>query len=202
MQIQSQKSGFFLGLLATSSLLSSIASAAPYTIDADHSTVGFKVRHLAISSVPGNFAKFSGNFDFDPANLAKSSAEVTIDAQSISTNNQKRDDHLRNPDFLDTAKFSNMTFKSKSITAKSATTFEALGDLTIRGVTKPVTLNVEFQGSATDPWGNERAAFSATTKFNRKDFGLTWNKALETGGLVVGDEVAVNIEVEGIKKKA
>lgn len=183
-------------------LLASSAIADTYEIDASHTTVGFKVRHMAISSVPGRIKDFSGTFTYDPANVAASSATVELKPQSIDTDNQKRDDHLRGPDFLEVSKHAEMRFVTKKVTPTGKDSFDALGELTLRGVTKPVTLSVTYQGAAKDPWGNERAAFSATAKINRKDFGLTWNKLLDTGGLVVGEDVTILIEVEGIKKSA
>jgi len=175
------------------------SQAAEYAIDPSHSSVSFKVRHLAISSVPGKFGDFKGTFSFDPQNISASKAEVQIVASSINTGEQKRDDHLKSGDFLDAGKFSAITFKSNKVEKVSDTEFKAFGDLTIHGVTHPVTLNVTYGGSATDPWGKERAAFQATTKINRKDFGLTWSKTLETGGLVVGEEIDITLEIEGIK---
>ncbi|MCB0339453.1 MAG: polyisoprenoid-binding protein [Bdellovibrionales bacterium] len=175
--------------------------AAEYKIDADHSTVGFRIKHLSISTVPGRFKTFQGSLQFDPNNIASSKANVSIDVSSINTEQSKRDDHLRSADFFDVSKFPTMTFETTSVEPISKDTFNALGNLTLHGVTKPVTLKVEFTGSALDPWGNERVAFSATTTLNRKDFGLTWNKLLETGGLVVGEEVKIDIEIEAIKEK-
>lgn len=181
-------------------LLPAFASAAEYKIDPTHSTVGFKIKHLAISTVAGSFTDFTGSFEFEPNKIEASKAEAQINIKSVDTNQGKRDDHLRSPDFFDVAKFPEMKFVSKKVSDVKGDTFKVDGDLTIHGVTKPVTLDVTFGGVAKDPWNNERAAFAATTKINRKDFGLTWNKALETGGLVVGEEVAVNIEIEGIKE--
>jgi polyisoprenoid-binding protein YceI len=175
------------------------ATAADYKIDADHSTVGFKIKHLAISTVPGRFTEFSGTFSFDPANIAASKANATIAAKSINTEQKKRDDHLRSPDFFDASQFPEITFKSSTVTEIDKENFKVIGALTIHGVTQSVTLDVTYTGSAKDPWGNDRAAFTATTKLNRKDFGLTWNKLLESGGLLVGEEVSVTIEIEGIK---
>jgi polyisoprenoid-binding protein YceI len=175
------------------------SQAAEYAIDPSHSSVGFKVRHLAISSVPGKFGEFKGTFSFDPKNIEASKAEAQIVAGSVNTNEAKRDNHLKSEEFLDAGKFAAITFKSTKIEKVSDTEFKALGDLTLHGVTRPVTLNVSYGGSATDPWGKERAAFLATTKINRKDFGLTWSKTLETGGLVVGDEVDITLEIEGVK---
>lgn len=175
--------------------------AADYEIDSDHSTVGFKIKHLAISNVLGKFAKFSGNFSYDPSSPATSKVDATIELDSINTDQTKRDDHLRSADFFDTKKFPLMKFVSREVSG-NATELKVLGDLTIKDVTKPVTLIVQYEGQAKDPWGNDKVAFSATAKINRKDFGLTYNKLLETGALVVGDDVNIMLEVEGNKKKA
>ena len=175
--------------------------AADYTIDSDHSSITFKVRHLAISSVSGRFSEFAGMFSYDPNNVTTSKTDATIKIKSINTEQAKRDDHLRSPDFFDAAKFGEITFKSSAVKNPTAEGFQLLGDLTMHGVTKPVTLDVTVGGLGKDMYGNERAAFSATTKIDRKDWGLTWSKTLDTGAVVVGDEVTVNLEIEGIKKK-
>jgi polyisoprenoid-binding protein YceI len=187
----------FATFIAT--VCSSVSYAADYQIDPSHSSVVFKVKHLAISSVPGRFGDVSGTFKFDPANIEASSAEAKISVASINTMDAKRDDHLKSAEFLDIAKFPALTFKSTKIEKVSDTEFKATGDLTLHGVTKPVTLDVEYGGAAKDPWGKERAAFEARTKINRKDFGLAWSKTLETGGLVVGDDVQISLEIEGVK---
>lgn len=179
---------------------SSRADAVVYDIDLDHSQVTFKVKHLGISTVRGGFEEFTGTYSFDEENPSNSSVETAIVASSINTNKKKRDDHLRSDEFLDTKKFPNITFKSKEV-KWSGDDMQIVGDLTIHGVTKEVVLDTEYGGSVTDPWGNNRSAFTATTEINRKDFGMTWNKALETGGFVVGDNVKISIEVEGIEKK-
>ncbi len=191
-----------LTLLILLCFLPNLALAVDYTIDADHSTVGFKVKHLAISTVAGRFATFEGTFSYNPQDIEASKVEAKIDAKSINTEQPKRDDHLRKADFLNVEKSPYITFKSKKIEIESQEEFKVLGDLTINGVTKPVTLEVQFGGLATDPWGNERAAFSAQTTINRSDFNMVWNKVLETGGLVVGEKVTINLEIEGIKKAA
>lgn len=174
--------------------------AVDYAIDPDHSSVTFKIKHLAISTVPGRFSNFSGEFSYDPANVAASKASATIEAKSVSTEQKKRDDHLRGSDFFDVEKFPNIAFKTTSVEAAGSEAFKAHGDLTIHGVTKPVTLDVKFGGAAKDPWGKERAAFAATTQINRKDFGLSWSKTMDSGALVLGDTVDVALEIEGIKK--
>lgn len=175
--------------------------AADYEIDSDHSTVGFKVKHLAISNVLGKFAKFSGTFSYDPSSPATSKVDATIEIDSVNTDQLKRDEHLKSPDFFDTKKYPVMKFVSREVTG-NATELKVLGDLTIKDITKPVTLIVQYEGQAKDPWGNDKVAFSAATKINRKDFGLTYSKVLETGALVVGEDVNVILEVEGNKKKA
>jgi polyisoprenoid-binding protein YceI len=177
------------------------AKAEVYEIDPSHSTVGFKIRHLAISSVPGRFGDFSGTIEFDPKNIDKSHTEASIAIKSINTDNTKRDDHLKGADFFDAAKHPAISFKTTKVEPVSESTFKATGDLVMHGVTKPVTLDVEYTGSATDPWGNKRVGFAATTSLSRKDFGITWNKALDAGGVVLGDEVKVTLEIEGIEKK-
>lgn len=174
--------------------------AAEYEIDPSHSTVGFRIAHLAISSVPGKFTGFSGAISFDAAKVAESSAHATIKVSTIDTEEKKRDEHLRSPDFFDASKFPEMTFKTTNVVPVNAKEFNAHGDLSIHGVTKPVVLRVKFRGEAKDPWGNTRAGFSATTEINRKDFGLGWNKVLEAGGLLVGEEVEIMIDIEAIKK--
>ncbi len=189
----------FAFVMITSLFVASSSYAADYVIDASHSSVGFKVKHLAISSVPGKFAAFKGTFSFDPKDIESSKADAEISATSIDTGEAKRDDHLKAEDFLDTAKFPAISFKTTKVEKVSGTEFKAHGDLTIRGVTRPAALDVTYGGSATDLWGKERAAFLATTKINRKDFGLAWNKVLETGGLVVGDEIAITLEIEGVR---
>ena len=177
--------------------------AAPWEFDPAHTGVHFKVRHLMISSVRGEFEKVSGKIVYDEADVTKSTADITIDTGSINTRVVKRDEHLRSPDFLDVAKHPAITFKSKRVDKAGNGTLKMTGDLTIRGVTKEVVLTVEGPTPAIkDPGGNFRVGGHATTKINRKDFGLTWNKPLETGGVGVGDEVEITIDVEIYKKPA
>ncbi|MGH7849544.1 MAG: YceI family protein [Thermodesulfobacteriota bacterium] len=177
------------------------AEAAAYVIDPDHSQVIFKVKHMGISTVTGRFDLIEGSYSFDDADISKSSVETTITTASINTNKQKRDDHLKSPDFLNVAKNPTITFKSKEVKKGDGDDFIIVGDLTINGVTKQVELDAEYGGKAQDPMGNERTAFTAETKIDRKDFGITWNKTLDSGGLVVGDDVNIELEVEGIRKK-
>jgi polyisoprenoid-binding protein YceI len=177
------------------------ASADTWQIDPGHSTVGFTVRHMTISSVRGQFDKFTGTITAKGNDPASVSIDVTIDTTSIDTRSSDRDADLKSANFLDVAKYPTMTFKSKKIEAAGPGKYNVVGDLTLHGVTKEVTLEVEPTAPITDPWGNTRAGASATTKISRKDFGLTWNKVIEAGGAVVGDEVTVSIDVEAGKKK-
>ena len=182
---------------------SALAQSGEYIIDSSHSQVIFKVKHLAISTVTGHFDQFEGSYKLDSDNMSDSNVEATIVASSINTNDQKRDKHLRSDEFLDVEKFPSIAFKSKEIIKGDGNNFQIVGDLTIHGVTKEVTLDATYEGHVgSDPWGKERTAFIANGKINRKDFGMTWNKALEAGGLVVGDEVRMTLEVEGIRKKS
>lgn len=180
--------------------LPSLANAAQWSIDADHSNVGFKVRHLMVSNVRGSFEKYSGSVDINEKDITKSKLEATIDAASINTNVQKRDEHLRSADFFDVAKYPTMSFVSKKWSQAGNGALKVTGDLTIHGVTREATLDVApFSKESKDPWGNMRCGTSATSTINRKDFGLVWNKALELGGVAVGDEVNIALEVELIK---
>jgi polyisoprenoid-binding protein YceI len=174
-------------------------SQITYEIDPAHSSVHFSVRHMMLSNVRGEFAKLTGTIKYDPDNPSNSSVEVTIDAASISTRDAQRDTHLKSADFLDVEKFPTLTLKSKKITPKSGGG-TITGDLTIHGVTREVTLDVEGPTpEAKDPWGKQRIGASATAKLSRKDFGLVWNAALETGGVLVGDEVKMTIDVEAVR---
>lgn len=188
-----------LGLLITAA--ASMSFAANYTLDPAHSEVGFSVRHLMISNVKGKFNKYDGKFVFDEKTGKLSGVEVNIDPKSIDTNDDKRDEHLRSPDFFDTAKYSKITFKGDKVESKDGKPVKITGTLTMRGVTKPVTLDIDYRGTITDPWGNEKIGFGLTGKINRKDWGVSWNKALDKGGVTVGDDVAVNIEAEATKAK-
>lgn len=177
------------------------ASASTWNIDPDHSNVGFKVRHLMVSNVKGSFDKHSGTVDINDKDITKSKVEVTIDTASINTNVQKRDEHLRSADFFDVAKYPTMTFVSKKVAKAGKDKLKVTGYLTLHGVTRQVVLDVEGPSKESkDPWGNIRKGATASTKINRKDFGLVWNAALETGGVTVGDEVTITLEIEMIKK--
>lgn len=177
--------------------MSSTQSAAirTYAIDRSHSEAIFQVRHL-LSKVRGRFAEFDGTIALDEAQLENSSVEFSIKAASIDTNEPQRDAHLRSDDFFAAEKFPTLTFKSTSIARRDGNTFDVTGDLTIRGVTKRIVLPVEYLGKASDPWGKEKVIFEAETTLNRKEFGLNWNAALETGGFLVGDEVKVSLAVQ------
>lgn len=177
-----------------------VAAAATYTVDNVHSQVHFKVAHLVIATVRGVFTDYTASIEADPAKKTVQNVEAVIQTASIDTRNQKRDDHLRSADFFDAANHPEMSFKSTRITG-SGNDITVVGDLTIRGVTRPVELKGSFSGEARDPWGNTKAGFEATGKVNRQDFGLTWNKALETGGLLVGDEVEIGLEIEAARAK-
>ncbi|RME17285.1 MAG: polyisoprenoid-binding protein [Bdellovibrio sp.] len=182
--------------------------AAIYKLDPQHLLVGFDVTHMVISSVHGQFKKVQGQLDFNPQTGELKKVEAKIDVDSLDTNEPKRDHHLKSPDFFGVrdkkgqlvSKNRYMTFKSTKITHKGKT-YQIHGLLTLKGHTKPVVLTATYKGHVKDPWGNERIGFAATGQLNRKDFGLTWNKVLETGGLVVGNEVSIKIQGEAIKSK-
>jgi polyisoprenoid-binding protein YceI len=161
-----------------------------------HADVGFAVKHLMISTVRGRFGAVAGSVVVDVANPSKSVVEATIDVTSIDTRQEMRDNHLRSPDFFDAATYPTMRFVSKRIDGDVRRKFRVVGELTIRDITREITLDVTNEGSTKDPWGNERVGISASAKLNRNDFNLTWNQALETGGVVVGDEVKLSIDVE------
>lgn len=166
-----------------------------YKIDKSHSEAIFQVRHL-VTRVRGRFSDFEGTIQFDEARPEQSSVDFTIQATSIDTNEPDRDKHLRSDDFFAVEQFKTITFKSKRITKKGAESFDVLGDLTIRGVTKEVTLPVTHLGKAKDPWGNDKIGFETEMTLNRKDYGLQWNAPLETGGFLVGDEVKVSLSIQ------
>lgn len=171
----------------------------PWTLDTAHSSVEFAVKHMVISSTKGRFQKYTVDADINEENLANSKALVTIDVASIDTRDEKRDAHLRSADFFDVENHPTITFQTKRLEPKGGSDYRVTGDLTIRGVTKEVTLDGEVTGPVKDPWGFNRYGFTAQGKVNRKDFGLTWNTALETGGFLVGDDVKMSIETELMK---
>ena len=178
-----------------------LAHADVWQIDPAHTNVEFTVRHMMISNVKGQFQKTSGTITTNGNDPASAKIDVTIDSSSVDTRVEKRDAHLKSPAFLDVDKFPTITFKSTKVEAAGPGKWKVTGDLTLHGVTKPVVLDVEQSGTPIhDPMGNTRAGASATTKINRSDFGLTWNQPLEAGGVLVGDEVAISIDVEAIKK--
>jgi polyisoprenoid-binding protein YceI len=170
-----------------------------WTIDPTHSQVEFAVRHLMISTVRGRFGGVKGTVISDDSDLSSAQVEVVIDANSIDTREAQRDAHLKSADFFDAAKFPELTFTSTRVTDVRGGQFKLVGDLTLHGVTREVTLDVTSEGRGKDPWGGERAGYSATTKIRRSDFGLTWNQVLETGGIAVGDEVKISLDLEVVK---
>jgi polyisoprenoid-binding protein YceI len=172
-----------------------------WDIDVSHSAIHFHVRHMVISKVHGRFARWSGRIELDERDLARSSVDVTVDTASIDTQVADRDAHLRSAEFLDVARYPEMTFRSKRIEAAGGG-YRVTGDLSLHGVTREVVLEAEFAGFGKDPWGNQRAGFSAKGSLDRRDFGLVWNAALETGGVLVGEKVEISIEVEAVKQVA
>jgi polyisoprenoid-binding protein YceI len=176
------------------------AEMARYDVDLEHSIVEFKVVHMVVSKTTGHFKDYTGFIEMDPDAGTVKAIEATIKTGSVNTNHEKRDAHLRDADFFDVAKYPTMTYKMKSY-KKTGDTYTAVGDLTLRGVTKEITLVGTFNGVTKDPWGNIRAGFEAEGKVNRKDFDMVWNKTLDAGGLVVGDEVFIKLNIECIKAK-
>ena len=170
-----------------------------WEIDSSHSSLHFSVRHLVIAKVRGSFGRWSGTVQVPDGDFSKATVDVTIDASSIDTGVAQRDTHLKSADFFDVATFPTLTFKGGRVTGASGDRFTLTGDLTIHGVTREVTLDVTSEGRGKDPWGGERAGYSATTKIKRSDFGLTWNQLLEAGGFAVGDEVKISLDVELVK---
>jgi polyisoprenoid-binding protein YceI len=197
------KNGLMYSLTAATAfgmLLGTPALASTWEIDGSHSAAQFSVRHLMVSNVRGEFGKVSGTVSLDDKDVTKSSVDVSIDVASINTREPKRDEHLRSPDFFDVAKYPKMTFKSTGITKQADGKYAIAGNLTLHGVTKPITLVTELSPEVKDPWNNVRRGATGTATLSRKDFGLTWNKALEAGGVAVGDEVKITVDVEMVKK--
>ncbi|MDZ4797060.1 MAG: YceI family protein [Bryobacteraceae bacterium] len=185
------------GLLA----LTGSAFGATWTIDSAHSGAQFSIRHMMVANVKGAFSKISGTVEYDPGNVSASKVDATIDVTTVNTNEPQRDGHLKSPDFFDVAKFPTMRFVSKRVMAASAGKLKLLGDLTIHGVTKEVTFDVDAPaGEVKEPKGGARTGASASTKVNRKDFGLVWNRVIEAGGVVVGDDVLITLDVELLRK--
>jgi polyisoprenoid-binding protein YceI len=172
---------------------------ATYALDPAHSSAEFTARHMVISKVRGRFGTLSGTLTVANGGQVPTQISAEIDAMSIDTREEQRDGHLKSADFLDVEKYPTITFKSTKITG-SGPSFTIVGDLTVRGVTKPVQIDASFEGQGKDPWGNERLGFSGETKINRKDFGLTWNQLLETGGAIVGEEIKIELNVEAIRQ--
>jgi polyisoprenoid-binding protein YceI len=175
------------------------ALTGDYTIDTAHSRVGFVARHAMVTKVRGSFNEFEGTIHLDGDNPENSSGRVIIQAKSIDTRNSQRDDHLRSNDFLDMDNHAEVTFVSTAIKQDDETTFTVVGDLTVRGVTKSVEIPFEFTGSATDPFGNQRVGLEGSVVINRKDYGVNWNAALETGGVLVSEKITLEFEVSAIK---
>ena len=171
-----------------------------WQIDTSHSDIQFSVRHMMISKVRGRFENFSGTVNFDESNPTNTTVEIAVDLNSINTRDEKRDGHLRSADFFDVENHPTMTFVSKKVEQTDEFNGRLIGDLTIRGVTHEVALDVQYSGTAKSPWGTVSAGFSAKGKVNRKEFGLNWNAALETGGVLVGEDVEIAIELEIVKQ--
>ena len=188
-------------LIWASLVAAGAALATTYDIDAAHSGASFTVRHMMISNVHGKFTGLKGTVEFDPAKPGATTIDATIPATTVDTGEAKRDEDLRGPNFFDTAKFPDLTFKSKKVAKTGANKYKVTGDLTMHGVTKEVVLNVGATPEVKDPWGSTRFGASGTTKVNRTDFGLTWNKALEAGGVLVGDDIDITLELELVKHK-
>ena len=186
-------------ILVASLLVPTLITAREYVIDSAHTTIGFKVIHMTIARVSGWFEEFSGTFSIDDKNQLDA-MEAEIKVNSLNTKIEKRDDHLRSADFFEVATYPDITFKTVSVAPKGTDSFLVKGELTIKNQTISVELDGEISGPIKDPWGNERAAILLSGEINRKDFGLNWNKVIETGGLLVGDMVQINLEGEGIRK--
>jgi len=189
---------FSVGVLGD--IQSSRGEMARWNVDLDHSTVGFQVTHMVISQTTGKFTKYQGFIEMDPEAKEVKAIETVINTQSVFTDHPKRDEHLRSPEFFNVAKFPTMTYKMKSY-QKTGDTYSAIGDLTLLGVTKEITLAGTFNGTTQDPWGNTRAGFTAEGTLNRQDFGMTFSQTLDSGGLLVGNEVKIRLEIECIKEK-
>lgn len=177
-----------------------VQAADTYNVDPGHSEVGFQIRHL-VTQVRGKFDDYKGTIQLDPAKMENSSVDFTIKAASINTGNADRDKHLRTADFFNVEKFPEITFKSKSVKATGKDQYAVTGTFTMHGVSKELTLPVTFGGTAKDPWGGQRAGFSTSTTLNRKDYGIEWNKALDSGGALLGDDVKISIDLEAVKAK-
>jgi len=171
-----------------------------WSIDASHSAIEFSVKHMMIANVRGSFHDFQASVVADATDLTTAEIDFTVDVASIDTRDAQRDGHLKSGDFFDAENFPKITFKSTQISRSNDNEYTMAGDLAIHGVTQPVTFDVTFEGQGKDPWGNEKAGFSAKASVNRKDFGLNWNSVLETGGVLVGEQVKINVEIEALKQ--
>jgi polyisoprenoid-binding protein YceI len=176
------------------------AELPTWGIDLVHSSIGFTVRHLVVSKVRGRFTRWTGTIRMDENDLARAQVDIAIEPASVDTGVEQRDNHLKSPDFFDVEKYPTMTFKSTRVEKAKDGTLSLVGELTMHGATRPVTLEVEYAGSQKDPWGGIRTGFSARATLDRKEFGLTYNQLLETGGVVVGEKVDIDIEVEAVKQ--
>lgn len=199
-RIMSWRAGLCIGVLAASLPVGAGAEMAHWDLDPDHSIIEFRVAHMVVSKTAGRFMSYHGLVEMDAEAQQFKTIEATINTASVNTNQEKRDAHLRNADFFDVEKYPTMTYKLKSY-KKTGEGYTALGDLTLRGITKEITLVGSFNGVSKDPWGNTRAGFTGEGKLNRKDFGMVWNKTLDTGGFAVGDEVQIRLDIECIKAK-
>ncbi|HEU4829703.1 MAG TPA: YceI family protein [Gemmatimonadales bacterium] len=180
-------------------LTGTVPAASTWEIDAAHTDIGFAVKHLMISTVRGRFAAVRGTIRLDEDDLAGSTVEVEIDAASIDTRQEQRDAHLRSGDFFDVEAYPVITFRSRAVEAIGEGRFKVTGDLTMHGVTREVVLDASDEGRGIDPWGNQKAAFTAVTKIDRRDFGLGWNQALETGGVLVANEIRITLDVQAVR---
>jgi polyisoprenoid-binding protein YceI len=196
--INSSEGGY--NMSTTTTIPQAAATTTTWNIDPAHSVAEFKVKHMMISNVKGQFTRLKGVLTLNETDPAKSTIEATVEAASIHTRDEQRDAHLKSADFFDVEKFPTLTFKSTKVTPAGDGEFKVAGDLTIHGVTRNAVFNVEGPTAAgKDPWGNIRRGLSATTRISRKDFGLTWNASLETGGILVGDEVTITLDIQFIK---
>lgn len=177
-------------------------SNSTWNFDPAHSGINFAVRHMVLAKVRGRFGGWSGDLQLDPGDLTRSRVAVEVEAASIDTGVAERDTHLRSPDFFDVERFPSLSFRSTRIEALGESRYQLHGELTIRDVTRNVVFEVEYAGTAVDPWGNERMAFAASTSIRRKDYGLTWNQVLEAGGVLIGDKIDIELDVQAIKTSA
>jgi polyisoprenoid-binding protein YceI len=177
-------------------------TTSKWNIDGAHSGINFSIRHMVISKVRGRFAKFAGALELDDADLTRSTLAVTIDASSLDTGTAQRDDHLRSADFFDVERFPELRYRSTRVEKLGDDHYRVIGELTIKDVTREVPLDVELGGRAKDPWGNSRAGFLAKASIDRKDFGLRWNQVLEAGGVLVGDKVEIELDIQAVQAAA